>query len=170
MTNLIVNLETIPSADSSSNHIHTDTCTENHNKRSAKLNVMGESEFKSSGLTLEDLEKLSISLTKNIVGNTLPEKELILTREQLDERRKLLRESNSKKCQVRKTIKTKAKLVSISKRAIRRIERGATAQDLLSITDSKPVKRARTLRREASRNMLKLSRKYATKQVEPAKQ
>ena len=94
----------------------------------------------------------------------------LLTSEQILEKRKLQCQENAKQRRIRKSIKNKALAVATSKYDRRRIERGATAQELQAVpaevTDSS--KRARTLRREEARKMAKLSRKFSTKQAEPA--
>lgn len=113
-----------------------------------------------STMTEEQLQELA-SKVSNMTKETIE-----LTSEQLQARKEALHQEKMRQRRVRKSIKNKALSVAKSKHDRRRIARGATAQQISSKENTNYDSRARTLRREAARNMERLSRKFSTKKVE----
>lgn len=163
-------------------HVHDESCShvvegravgkstevgEQAVRRGANLIVKSRAVGAATGLTPEQLQQLGLSL----VANPLPGQEfkVVLTPEQIEEKRKARRQETVKNRRLRKSAKNKALAAAQSKYERRRVAKGASASDLVqsrSVTSETP-KRARTLRREAARTMAKLSRKFSTKQAEP---
>lgn len=112
-----------------------------------------------STLTAEQAEQLKMKYT---VNDTIKE----LTPEQLQAKKEALHQEKLRQRRVRKGVKNKALAVAKSKHDRRRIARGATAKQISNKEANVSHTRARTLRREAKRNMEKLSRKFSTKRVE----
>lgn len=113
-----------------------------------------------STMTEEQLQELA-SKVSNMTKETIE-----LTSEQLQARKEALHQEKMRQRRVRKSIKNKALSVAKSKHDRRRIARGASAQQISSKENVNDDSRARTLRREAARNMERLSRKFSTKKVE----
>lgn len=91
----------------------------------------------------------------------------LLTTEQIMEKKKVQLQKNASERRIRKATKNKALSIVTSKNARRRVVLGATVKELQTEVEV-TTKRARTLRREAVRNMEKLSRKFSTKQAQPS--
>lgn len=140
-------------------HVHDENC-------SHEVVVKGRAQGATT-MTPDQMQQMLANLMARRGARIYPP---LLTSEQILEKRKLKRQENAKQRRIRKSIKNKALAVATSKYDRRRIERGATAQELQAVpaevTDS--GKRARTLRREAARKMAKLSRKFSTKQAGPS--
>ncbi len=88
------------------------------------------------------------------------------TSEQLQAKKEALHQEKMRRRRMRKSIKNKALTVAKSKYDRRRIARGATAEQISNKKVNVSYTRARTIRREAARNMEKLSKKFSTKRIE----
>lgn len=87
-----------------------------------------------------------------------------LAEEVLLAKREALHQENVRRRRVRKSIKNKALSVAGSKHDRRRIQKGATANELLK-NPSTLNKKTRKTRREESRNLSKLSKKFSTERT-----
>lgn len=112
-----------------------------------------------STLMAEQTEQLKM---KYAVNNTTKE----LTPEHLQAKKEALHQEKLRQRRVRKSVKNKALAVAKSKHDRRKIARGATAEQISNKEANVSHTRARTLRKKATRNMEKLSRKFSTKRVE----
>lgn len=117
-----------------------------------------------STLTAEQTEQSKMKYTVNNTTKELTTKEL--TPEQLQAKKEALHQEKLRQRRVRKSVKNKALAVAKSKHDRRRIARGATAEQISNKEANVSHTRVRTLKREATRNMEKLSKKFSTKRVE----
>lgn len=134
-------------------HVHDENCTHE------QIVVKGRSEGATT-MSPDQMQQVLANLIATRRGARIDPP--LPTSEQILEKRKIQLQENAKQRRIRKSVKNKALSVATSKHDRRRIDRGATAQELQAVPVAASNKRARTIRREAARKMAKLSRKFST--------